>query len=71
MPLNSPYSYGFRAKRSVHDAMKQLWEYLDEGEGYEWVIDLDIEKYFDTVNHNKLVSILREQMNDKTILPPP
>ncbi len=36
--------------------------------GYEWVIDLDIEKYFDTVNHDKLISILREQVNDSTTL---
>ena len=36
--------------------------------GYEWVIDLDIEKYFDTVNHDKLISILRERINDATTL---
>ena len=62
----SNYSYGFRPHRSAHDAIKQVLEYLDEG--YQWVIDLDIEKYFDTVNHDKLISILREQINDKTTL---
>lgn len=62
----SAYSYGFRPKRSAHDAMEQVLEYLDEG--YQWVIDLDIEKYFDTVNHDKLISTLREQINDKTTL---
>jgi group II intron reverse transcriptase/maturase len=46
--------------------MEQVLEYLNEG--YEWVIDLDIEKYFDTVNHDKLVSILRERINDATTL---
>lgn len=62
----SAYSYGFRPKRSAHDAMEQVLEYLDEG--YQWVINLDIEKYFDTVNHDKLISTLREQINDKTTL---
>ncbi|MTE02282.1 group II intron reverse transcriptase/maturase [Lactobacillus johnsonii] len=65
-PEFSAYSYGFRPKRSAHDAMEQVLEYLDEG--YQWVIDLDIEKYFDTVNHDKLISPLREQINDKTTL---
>nr|WP_308444559.1 reverse transcriptase domain-containing protein [Lactobacillus crispatus] len=39
-----------------------------EDDGYQWVIDLDIEKYFDTVNHDKLISIIRERVNDKTTL---
>lgn len=65
-PEFSAYSYGFRSKRSAHDAMEQVLEYLDEG--YQWVVDLDIEKYFDTVNHDKLISTLREQINDKTTL---
>ena len=65
-PEFSAYSYGFRPRRSSHDAMEQVLEYLDEG--YQWVIDLDIEKYFDTVNHDKLISTLREQINDKTTL---
>ena len=65
-PEFSAYSYGFRPKRSSHDTMEQVLEYLDEG--YQWVIDLDIEKYFDTVNHDKLISTLREQINDKTTL---
>ena len=62
----SQYSHGFRPHRSCHTAMEQALEYLNEG--YEWVIDLDIEKYFDTVNHDKLVSILREHINDATTL---
>ncbi|OXC28306.1 group II intron reverse transcriptase/maturase [Lactobacillus crispatus] len=65
-PRFSDHSYGFRPKRSAHDAIEQVLEYLDEG--YQWVIDLDIEKYFDTVNHDKLISIIREQVNDKTTL---
>jgi len=51
----SEYSYGFRPNRDCHTAVRQALEYLNEG--YEWVVDLDIEKYFDTVNHDKLVSI--------------
>ena len=62
----SDNSYGFRPNRSAHDAIEKVLIYLNEG--YEWVIDLDIEKYFDTVNHDKLISILREKVNDKTTL---
>ncbi|MGM0111892.1 hypothetical protein IGI52_002222 [Enterococcus sp. DIV0187] len=46
--------------------MKQVLSYLNEG--YEWVIDMDIEKYFDTVNHDKLISILRGKVKEKKIL---
>lgn len=62
----SENSYGFRPGRSCQQAVEQALEYLNEG--YEWVIDLDIEKYFDTVNHDKLVSILRERINDAKTL---
>ena len=65
-PHFSDYSYGFMEGRSQHDAMNKVLEYLNDG--YEWVIDLDIEKYFDTVNHDKLVSILRERVKDDITL---
>ena len=65
-PHFSEHSYGFRPGRSAHDAIEEVLEYLNVG--YQWVIDLDIEKYFDTVNHDKLISILRERVNDKTTL---
>ena len=62
----SEYSYGFRPGRSCHDAIKQALEYLNDGS--EWVIDIDIEQFFDKVNHDKLIQILREQVNDSTTL---
>lgn len=62
----SEYSYGFRPGRSCHDAIKQALEYLNDD--YEWVIDIDIEQFFDKVNHDKLIQILREQVNDSTTL---
>lgn len=65
-PLFSEHSYGFRPNRSAHNAMDMTLAYLNEG--CEWVIDLDIEAYFDTVNHDKLISILRERIKDSTTL---
>ena len=65
-PVFSDHSYGFRPNRSCHKAMERVLGYLNEG--YEWVVDFDIEKYFDTVNHDKLISILREQVNDSATL---
>ena len=62
----SDYSYGFRPGRSCHDAIRQALEYLNEG--YEWVVDIDIEQFFDKVNHDELIQILREQVNDSTTL---
>lgn len=62
----SDFSYGFRPGRSCHDAIKQALTYLNEG--YEWVIDIDIEQFFDKVNHDKLIQILREEVNDSDVL---
>lgn len=62
----SDYSYGFRPNRSCHGAIKQALDYLNSG--YEWVIDIDIEQFFDKVNHDKLIQILREQVNDSSVL---
>lgn len=65
-PVFSEHSYGFRPNRSAHMAMEEVLGYLNDG--YEWIIDLDIEKFFDTVNHDKLISILRERVNDSKTL---
>ena len=52
-PIFSEHSFGFRPRRSAHMAMEEVLQYLNEG--YEWIVDLDIEKFFDTVNHDKLI----------------
>ena len=65
-PVFSEHSYGFRPKRSAHMAMEEVLGFLNDG--YEWIVDLDIEKFFDTVNHDKLISILRERVNDSKTL---
>ena len=51
-PTFSEHSYGFRSGRSAHDAVAAARE--DIAAGYEWVVDLDLEKFFDTVNHERL-----------------
>ncbi len=65
-PIFSNSSYGFRPNRSAHMAIDKVVGYLNDG--YEWVIDLDIEKFFDTVNHDKLIQVLRLEVNDSTTL---
>lgn len=62
----SDYSYGFRPGRNAHQAIKQAKEYYDEG--YTRVVDIDLAKYFDTVNHDLLMDMLREQVKDKRVL---
>ncbi len=62
----SDSSYGFRPNRSCHEAIKQALDYLNDG--YEWVIDIDIERFFDKVNHDKLIQVLREEVNDSDVL---
>ncbi len=65
-PYFSDSSCGFRPNRDCHLAMSKVLNYLNEG--YEWIVDLDIEKYFDTINHDKLISTLRERVNDSLTL---
>ena len=64
-PIFSEHSFGYRP-RNAQMAMEEVLQYLNEG--YEWIVDLDIEKFFDTVNQDKLISILRENVNDATTL---
>lgn len=65
-PIFSEHSFGYRPRRNAQMAMEEVLQYLNEG--YEWIVDLDIEKFFDTVNQDKLISILRENVNDATTL---
>lgn len=62
----SDYSYGFRPGRSAHDAIKQAQVYLNEG--YTTVVDIDLEKFFDRVNHDKLMYLLSKRILDKRLL---
>jgi RNA-directed DNA polymerase len=65
-PLFSPASYGFRPGRSAHQAVQQAQEYIREG--YEWVVDLDLEKFFDRVNHDMLMARVAREVKDKRVL---
>ena len=62
----SDYSYGFREGRNAHQAVRQAQTYLNEG--YDWIIELDLEKFFDKVNHDKLMGLLAKQITDKETL---
>ena len=61
----SEFSYGFRPERSAHQAIKRSQEYLKEG--YLWVVDMDLEKFFDRVNHDKVMSEVRKRVSDKRV----
>ena len=65
-PAFSQYSYGFRPRRSAHHAVAQAQQYI--AQGYGWVIDLDLEKFFDRVNHDKLMSEIAKRIEDKRLL---
>ena len=65
-PHFSPQSYGFRPRRSAHDAVRQAQEYVQEG--YEWVVDIDLESYFDRVNHDMLMARMVRVVKDKRVL---
>jgi group II intron reverse transcriptase/maturase len=62
----SDRSYGFRPGRSSHQAVKQAQRYLNSG--YDYVIEIDLEKFFDIVNHDRLMSILSRDIRDKRML---
>jgi RNA-directed DNA polymerase len=62
----SPYSYGFRPGRSAHQAVQKSQEYIQEG--YDWVVDIDLEKFFDRVNHDMLMARVARVLKDKRVL---
>jgi len=65
-PTFSEYSYGFRPGRSAHQAVAQAQQYI--AEGFTWCVDLDLEKFFDRVNHDKLMGQIAKREEDKRLL---
>jgi group II intron reverse transcriptase/maturase len=65
-PGFSEWSYGFRPGRSAHQAVKRAKGHIEEG--YEWVVDMDLEKFFDRVNHDILMSRVARKVKDKRVL---
>jgi len=62
----SENSYGFRPSRSAHQAILKCKEYMDNG--YKWAVDIDLEKYFDTVNHDKLIGLVYKEIKDIRVI---
>jgi RNA-directed DNA polymerase len=65
-PKFSEHSYGFRPNKSAHMALLQAKSYINEG--YRYVCDIDLEKFFDRVNHDKLMSLIAREVSDKRVL---
>src|SRR5450631_3086621 len=65
-PTFSEHSHGFRPQRSAHKAVAKAQHYIAEGN--RWVVDLDLEKFFDRVNHDKLMAAIARRVSDKRIL---
>jgi len=65
----SAHSYGFRPRRSAHQAVAQAQQHL--AAGHRWVVDLDLEKFFDRVNHDKLMGQVAKRVTDKRVLKTP
>lgn len=65
-PTFSNSSYGFRPVKSQHQAIKQSLEYINQG--HKWVVDMDLEKFFDKVNHDILIDKLSKRIEDKRVL---
>lgn len=65
-PKFSNHSYGFRPRKSAHQAISQAQKYV--AEGYDIVVDIDLENFFDKVNHNKLMSKVAKTVKDKRLL---
>jgi RNA-directed DNA polymerase len=65
-PTFSNHSYGFRPGRSAHQAVAQAQQYI--AEGYRWCVDLDLEKFFDRVSHDKLMARIETRVGDRRVL---
>lgn len=59
-------SFGFRPGRSAHQAIRQAQDFINEG--YSWTVDMDLEKFFDRVNHDKLMSLIKRRTRDERVL---
>ncbi|WP_420796931.1 group II intron reverse transcriptase/maturase [Alkalihalobacterium alkalinitrilicum] len=62
----SDFSYGFRPKRSCEMAITKSLEILNDG--YDWIVDIDLEKFFDTVHHDKLMRIIANTIEDGDVI---
>jgi RNA-directed DNA polymerase len=65
-PTFSENSYGFRPNRSARQAVAKAQEYL--ADGHTWIVDIDLEKFFDRVNHDKLMGLVAKRVTDKRVL---
>jgi len=65
-PGMSEHSYGFRPRRSAHDAVSAARAHVAEGKS--WVVDIDLKSFFDQVNHDRLMTLLGKQVRDKRVL---
>ena len=65
-PTFSEHNHGFRPGRGAHDAVREARRYI--GEGRRWVVDVDLEKFFDRVNHDVLIGKLENRINDRRML---
>ena len=65
-PTFSRHSHGFRPGRRAHDAVREAQQYIQEGR--RWVVDVDLEKFFDRVNHDVLMGRLAKRIEDKAML---
>jgi RNA-directed DNA polymerase len=65
-PTFSEQSYGFRPERSAHDAVRVAQRYIESGK--KWVVDIDLERFFDTVNHDRLMAKVKDVVEDKRVL---
>jgi group II intron reverse transcriptase/maturase len=65
-PQFSDHSYGFRPRRNAHQALRKCQQYITEG--YEWAVEMDLEKFFDTVSHSKLIEVISRTIKDGRVV---
>jgi len=60
------FSYGFRPGRSAHQALQRIWKQIMD-EPIQWIVEVDIGKFFDTLDHNRLREVLRQRVTNGVI----